>query len=199
MGKKASTFKNMTLTLFVITVVAGISLGYINEVTKGPIAQAKLERTTNALKNVLPTFDNDPIQDVRKIHAEIVKDSLEIYTAMQEGANVGWAVVASSEKGYNGLIKLMVGFDPDGNIIDIRVLEQKETPGLGTKIKGEKFKRQFRGKNPSSFDLKVKKDQGEVDALTGATITTRAFSEAVQLAYDTMIQNQTKKEIESDD
>lgn len=184
----------MTLTLIVITVVAGISLGYINEVTKGPIAQAKLERTTNALKNVLPEFDNDPIQNVFKVPAELVRDSVEIYPAFREGASVGWAVVSTSEKGYNGLIKLMVGFDPDGSIIDIRVLEQKETPGLGTKIKGEKFKRQFRGKNPSSFDLKVKKDQGEVDALTGATITTRAFSEAVQLAYDKMIQNQSKTE-----
>ncbi len=192
MAKKASTFKNMTLTLFLITVVAGISLGYINEVTKGPIAKAKLERTTNALKNVLPTFDNDPLQDILKIKAEEVKDSIEFYPAFQEGVRVGTAVVASSEKGYNGLIRLMVGFEPNGSIIDIRVLEQKETPGLGTKIKGEKFKRQFRGKNPSAFNLKVKKDQGEVDALTGATITTRAFSEAVQLAYDKMIQNQSQ-------
>jgi electron transport complex protein RnfG len=69
------------------------------------------------------------------------------------------------------------------------VLEQKETPGLGTKMKGDKFLRQFRGKDPSSFNLKPKKDGGDVDALTGATITTRAFGEATQLAYDEFMKN----------
>ena len=81
----------------------------------------------------------------------------------------------------------MVGFQPDGKINNIEVLEQKETQGLGTKMKGEKFLRQFRGKDPSAFDLKAKKDGGEVDALAGATITTRAFGEATRQAYDTFI------------
>ncbi|MBT8271616.1 MAG: FMN-binding protein, partial [Bacteroidia bacterium] len=96
--------------------------------------------------------------------------------------------------GYNGLIKIMVGFDPDGTIRNIAVLEQKETPGLGTKIKNEKFIRQFRGKHPSTFDLRVKKDKGEVDAITGATITTRAYGEAVQLAYDILTEIEPKPE-----
>ena len=84
----------------------------------------------------------------------------------------------------------MVGFHPDGTINNIAVLEQKETPGLGTKMKDEKFIRQFRDKDPATFNLKVKKDQGDVDALTGATITTRAFGEATQLAYDVFMENQ---------
>lgn len=84
----------------------------------------------------------------------------------------------------------MVGFKPDGTINNIAVLEQKETPGLGTKMKDEKFIRQFREKDPASFNLKVKKDQGDVDALTGATITTRAFGEATQMAYDVFMENQ---------
>ena len=102
----------------------------------------------------------------------------------------GVAVIGSSEKGFSGLIKIMVGFKPDGTIQNIEVLEQKETPGLGTKIKDEKFLKQFRTKNPSSFNLKVKKDGGEVDALTGATITSRAFGEATQMAYDELIKNE---------
>ncbi|MBT8259441.1 MAG: RnfABCDGE type electron transport complex subunit G [Bacteroidia bacterium] len=193
MGKKASTFTNMTLTLFVITVVAGISLGYINQVTEGPIAQAKLQRTTNALNDVLPEFNNSPIDDMWKLKTEVVKDSIEIYPGMIDGERIGSAIVASSEKGYNGLIKIMVGFKPDGSIINIRVLEQKETPGLGTKIKNEKFISQYRDKNPATFNLKVKKDKGEVDAITGATITTRAYSEAVQLAYDILMENKTQE------
>jgi electron transport complex protein RnfG len=184
MSKKASTFLSMTLTLFVTTLVAGVSLGFINDITKGPKEKAKLERKINALRSVLPEFNNNPVEQVELIKSELAKDSVEIYPAFQDEIQVGTAIVGSSEKGFSGLIKLMVGFNTDGSINSIAVLEQKETPGLGTKIKDEKFIRQFKGKHPSTFNLKVKKDQGDVDALTGATITTRAFGEATQMAYD---------------
>ena len=80
----------------------------------------------------------------------------------------------------------MVGFDESGNILDVSVLEHKETPGLGTKMDDDKFKEQFRGKNPEEFNLEVKKDGGEVDAITAATISSRAFSDGVQRAYDAL-------------
>ena len=184
MSKKASTFLSMTLTLFVTTLVAGVSLGFINDITKGPKEKAKLERKINALRSVLPEFNNNPVEQVELLKSELAKDSVEIYPAFLDEIQVGTAIVGSSEKGFSGLIKLMVGFNTDGSINSIAVLEQKETPGLGTKIKDEKFIRQFKGKHPSTFNLKVKKDQGDVDALTGATITTRAFGEATQMAYD---------------
>ena len=190
MAKKASTFLNMTITLLLITAVAGVSLGYINDITKGPIEQAKLERTTNALKNILDDFNNSPIEDVKYLKQDGATDSIAVYPALKDDQNIGTAVEGSSDKGYNGLIKILVGFNPDGTIRDIEVLEQKETPGLGTKIKGEKFRKQFWGKHPASFDLRVKKDQGEVDALTGATITTRAYTEAVEEAYKAFEESQ---------
>lgn len=190
MAKKESTFLNMTLTLFVITIVAGVSLGFINDITKGPKAAAKLARKTSAIKNVLPEFNNNPVKEVSLVKSDLAKDSIEIYTAFLNEVQAGTAVIASSQKGFSGLVKIMVGFHPDGSINNIAVLEQKETPGLGTKMKDEKFIRQFREKDPSTFNLKVKKDQGDVDALTGATITTRAFGEATQLAYDIFIENQ---------
>lgn len=193
MSKKESTFLNMTITLFVITMVAGLSLGYINDITAGPKAKAKLARKVNALKQVMAEFDNNPVEDVKMIKSGLVKDSVEIYTGTLKGVKSGTAVVGSSDKGYNGLVKLMVGFESDGSIKNIVVLEQKETPGLGTKMKGEKFLKQFRGINPSTFNLKPKKDGGEVDALTGATISTRAFGEATQLAYDEFIKNNDSK------
>lgn len=189
MSKKESTFLTMTLSLLIITLIAGISLGFINDVTKGPKAKAKLERKVNALKQVLPKFNNDVVSEVKLIKLENVKDSTEIYQATFDGKKSGSAIIGSTNKGFSGLIKIMVGFKPDGSINNISVLEQKETPGLGTKIKDEKFLKQFRGKNPSSFDLKTKKDGGQVDALTGATITTRAFGEATQQAYDVFINN----------
>jgi electron transport complex protein RnfG len=194
MSKKESTFMNMTITLLVITLIAGVSLGFINDLTVGPKAQAKLERKISALKDVLPEFNNNPVDDIKLIKSDMAKDSIEIYTAFLNEKQTGTAVVSSSEKGYSGLIKIMVGFNPDGAIKNITVLEQKETPGLGTKMKGEKFIRQFRGKHPANYNLKVKKDQGDVDALTGATITTRAFTEATQMAYDVFVENQIQSE-----
>ncbi|MDN3643947.1 RnfABCDGE type electron transport complex subunit G [Lutimonas halocynthiae] len=190
MTKKKSTFISMTLTLFAITLIAGVSLGFINDITKGPKEQAKLARKINALKNVLPEFNNNPVEDVKRIKTDLAKDSIEIYAGFLNENQSGTAVVGSSEKGFSGLVKIMVGFNPDGSIKNIAVLEQKETPGLGTKMKDEKFIKQFRGKHPSSYNLKVKKDQGDVDALTGATITTRAFGEAAQMAYDVFVENQ---------
>ena len=184
MSKKKSSFINMTLTLFVITLIAGISLGFVNDLTIGPKAQAKLERKVNALKEVLRGFDNNPVEEVIKIKSDRAKDSIEIYPGLTGEIITGTAVVGSSENGYSGLVKIMVGFNPDKTIENIVVLEQKETPGLGTKMKDDKFIRQFRGKDPSSFNMQVVKDGGDVDALTGATITTRAFCEAAQLAYD---------------
>ncbi|MCW5518461.1 RnfABCDGE type electron transport complex subunit G [Aureitalea sp. L0-47] len=194
MGKKKSTFLNMTLTLLITTVVAGVSLGFINDITKGPKAKAKLEQKINALRSVLPEFNNNPVDEVLLVKTKVARDSVELYPAFKDSTRVGTAVVGSSEKGYSGLIKIMVGFNPDGSINNIEVLEQKETPGLGTKMKEDKFIRQFRGKHPSTFSLEVKKDKGDVDALTGATITTRAFNEATQMAYDVMIEQQKNPE-----
>ncbi len=189
MSKKKDTFFNMVISLVVITIISGFALGFINDLTVGPIAEAKLERKVNALKLVLPKFDNNPVADVQKIKSEKVKDSIEIFPAYLKKEFVGAAIIGVTDKGFSGIIKIMVGFKPNGDIQNIVVLEQKETPGLGTKIKGEKFLKQFRNKNPSTFNVKVTKDGGEVDALTGATITSRAFGEAVQMAYDEFVKN----------
>lgn len=183
MRKRESTFYSMTVTLIIITVIAGVSLGLVNDITKGPKAQARLERKIKALKNVLPEFNNNPVEALKLLKVEGIEDSMEVYPGTQAETLTGIAIVGASNKGFSGLVKVMVGFDLEGNIQNIEVLEQNETPGLGTKVKEDKFLRQFRGKNPESFSLKVKKDQGDVDALTGATITTRAFNEAVQNAY----------------
>lgn len=189
MAKKKDTFLNMTLSLIGITLVAGLSLGYVNDLTVGPKAKAKLEKKINALKMVLPVFDNSPVADMQMVKSESAKDSVEIYPAFDKDIFVGAAVIGSTEKGFSGLIKIMVGFDENGDILNIEVLEQKETPGLGTKIKNDSFIEQFRGKHPETYSLKVKKDGGDIDALTGATITTRAFGEAAQMAYDEYIKN----------
>ena len=193
MSKKESTFTSMVVSLLVITLVSGFALGYVNELTIEPKAKAKLERKVNAIKQVLPEFSNNPVEQVKLIKSDKAKDSIEIYTGIMDDMPIGTAVIGSTEKGYNGLVKIMVGFNFDESIKNIVVLEQKETPGLGTKMKGEKFMRQFRGKKPSEFNLKPIKDGGDIDALAGATITTRAFGEATQLAYDVFVETQKSK------
>ncbi|SFS46157.1 RnfABCDGE type electron transport complex subunit G [Lutibacter maritimus] len=189
MSKKKDTFMNMVISLFVITIISGFSLGYVNQLTEQPIKDAKVAKKTNAIKLVLPDFDNNPVEDVVLIKSENINDSIEVYPGFANNEFVGAAVIGSSEKGFSGLVKLMIGFKASGEIQNIEVLEQKETPGLGTKMKDEKFLAQFRDKNPSTYNLKVKKDGGEVDALTGATISSRAFGEATQMAFDEFMKN----------
>jgi len=195
MSKKESSFLGMLMSLLVITLVSGLSLGYVNDLTVGPKAKAKLEKKVNALKLVLPTFDNNPVEDMKLVKSEKVADSIEIYPAYLNNEFVGAAVIGSTEKGFSGLVKIMIGFNPSGVVENVVVLEQKETPGLGTKMAEDKFLKQFKGANLSTFNLKVKKDGGEVDALTGATISTRAFCDAAQTAYEAFIKNNSQFEL----
>ncbi|CAH8284805.1 electron transport complex protein RnfG [Mariniflexile fucanivorans] len=189
MSKKESSFLGMLLSLLIITVISGFSLGFVNDLTIAPKAKAKLEKKVNALKLVLPDFDNNPVEDMKLIKSEAVADSVEIYPAYLKNEFVGAAVIGTTDKGFSGLIKIMIGFKPTGEIENVVVLEQKETPGLGTKLTEDKFLQQFKGVNISTFKLKVKKDGGDVDALTGATISSRAFCDATQMAYDAFIKN----------
>ena len=179
-----SSLKNMVLVLFVITAVTSSAVGVVYNLTKEPIANTEKQKTITALSEVLPKFDNQPNEE--KVVKEIDGQQLAIYTARLEGKTVGYAIETFTKNGFSGMVRLLVGFRTDGSIENISVLSHNETPGLGAKIaeKGSKFVAQFSGKNPESFKLFVKKDGGDVDAITASTITSRAFSEAVQLAHD---------------
>jgi len=187
MAKTESTFRNMVLSLTLISLGASACLGFVYVMTKEPIELSLLNKKLNAIKQVVPDFTNNPNEDMFRLPTG-EGDSLEIYPAKKEGEIIGYAVNTYTKTGFSGNISLMAGFKPDGTIISISVLEQKETPGLGTKMTEPGFKDQFNNKNPSEFNLKVKKDGGPVDAITSATISSRAFCDAVQRAYNT-IQN----------
>ncbi len=182
MAKKESSFLNMVITLFVITGIASLALGGVYNLTKEPIRLAKLAKAEKAIKEVIPGFDRLEIFTVKPANGT---DSLVFNCGYKNNELVGTAVESYSNKGYDPTqIKIMVGFTPDGNINNTAVIQQKETPGLGTKMTSPKFKDQFGGKNPKNFILKVKKDGGDVDAITAATISSRAFCGAIQRAYD---------------
>lgn len=185
MAKTESTFKNMVISLTLISMVASACLGFVYELTKEPIALANLNKKLVAIRQVVPDFDNDPAKEMFRLPTE-EGDSLDIYPAKKNNEIVGYAINTYTTKGFSGRIELMAGFKPDGTIINISVLEQKETPGLGTKMTEPGFKDQFREKKPDEFILKVKKDGGQVDAITAATISSRAFCDAAQRAYNTL-------------
>jgi electron transport complex protein RnfG len=185
MAKKESTFINMVLTLFVVTALAALALGGVYNVTKEPIEIAKRQKVERAIGEVLPEFDE--IKEY-KVLPEGGKDSLTFYEATKAGNPVGTAVRTYTDEGFSGRFWIMVGFT-DGDVISgTSVLEHKETPGLGDKMKKEKsdWANQFDGKNLNEFQLKVKKDGGPVDAITAATISSRAFCDAIERAYGEM-------------
>jgi electron transport complex protein RnfG len=185
MAKTESTLKNMVLSLTLISLGASACLGFVYELTKGPIELSVLNKKLEAIKQVVPEFNNNPDAEMFRL-ATGEGDSLDIYPGKMDGVITGYAVNTYTNSGFSGYIGLMAGFMPDGSIINITVLSQKETPGLGTKMADAEFKDQFNGKNPSGFQLKVKKDGGPVDAITAATISSRAFCDAVQRAYNTL-------------
>lgn len=187
MAKKLeSTFINMVVVLFSITLVAAVSLAYVYKITKEPIAQTALDKKLNAIANVVDEFDNNPNDEMYKVMSYDNADSLEFYPAKKDGKLIGYAIKTFTMKGFSGLIELMVGFKSDNSINSIAVLWHAETPGLGTKMKDDKFKNQFKNKHPKDFNIKVRQDGGEIDAITAATISSRAFSDAVDRAFKTL-------------
>ncbi len=183
---KESTFINMSVTLFAVCLIASAILGGVYAVTKEPIAMAQLAKINGAIGGVVPEFDNAPSDE--KFEVEVNGKKSVIYPAKKGGEIVGYAVEASTSNGFGGNITLMVGFKPDGSIVKTSVISHAETPGLGAKITDSEshFITQFEGKNPSdpNFKMVVKKDGGNVDAITASTITSRAFCDAVKNAYD---------------
>jgi len=190
MAKKESTFMSMVATLFTVTLVAAGLLGTVYALTKEPIRLAELKKKNEAIQVVVPGFDNEPSQEVKSVFMD--GDSLYLYTARKGDEVLGTAVETFTNQGFNGRFKLMVGFKPDGTIIDIAVIQQSETPGLGSKMEKGKsdFSLQFMGKNPATFKLAVKKDRGDVDAITASTITSRAYCDAVARAYRAFMESQ---------
>ena len=176
-----SSLKNMVLVLFTITLLSSAAVGGVYMLTKEPIAQAKVAAVNNALKQVLPEYEATTSQDI-----EVNTLPIKVHTATVADKAVGYAVESISKNGFGGEVRLMVGFDTEGTILNINVLEQKETPGLGTKMadEGNVLLASLKDKNAAQINLTVKKDGGDIDALTAATISSRAYAEAVAVAYE---------------
>jgi len=167
------------LVLGVICLAATLVLAVTYEITKPKIEGQLKTEERDALKSIMPSADS---------FSEKVRDGIEYFEALKGRTVVGYCVRVLGS-GYNGYIRIIAGVDSNGTIQGVAILEHSETPGLGAKINeiksGESepwFLKQFKGKN--ARDIAVKKD---IDAITGATISSKAVTDAVRKTVDDLL------------
>ena len=198
MNKNSTNMFYLGLVLCLVCAAAAGIMGSAAALTKEPIAKAKRMKVADGLRQVLPAFDNDPMQDARKI------GDVQFYHAVKDGKTVGYAAETRVSSGYGGKIEALISFHPDGTIRTFIITGHSETPGLGSNaadrvrkktlaglIRGEKtppglppnrILDQYAGHSKSARDpwkqpWKLKKDGGDADYITGATISSRAVNE----------------------
>lgn len=168
------------LTLLLVTAIAGAALSLVNNITKPRIEEQKRLVTERALISALPNADKRAIDPFPNA------DSVKYYIGYKDTSRqefVGYAFVAKGA-GYSSTIETMVGVDSTGSVIGIKIMQQVETPGLGTKIEEVKygqnyawFQQQFIDKLANS--VAVDKDNGKITSVTGATISSRAVANSI--------------------
>lgn len=187
MKKLESTITNMVVVLVGVAVVTGCILAYVNHVTTGPIEEQNKKTLADGIKAVMGggEITVGEQQDVT-LQDNSGKDMNFVVYQIKNGEEYLGAAVQSTTGGFGGDLKVLVGFNPDGDILGYTVLAHAETPGLGAKA-GDWFqetgKASIIGLNPEKANLTVSKDGGDIDAITASTITSRAFLLAVTNAY----------------
>jgi electron transport complex protein RnfG len=172
--KEDSVFK-MVVVLTLACLISGIALAYTYSITKERIIAAEASARLSSVRTVLPPFDGEP----KELTLSVDGVSQTFFVGEKEGALVGVAI-ATKAIGYGGDVNILVGINPEGAITGMALLQHQETPGLGTKAGEPKFMSQFFGKKLTdvSDSIEVTKDGGSIDAVTAATITSRAVAKA---------------------
>lgn len=190
MKKLTSTLPHMILSLGLVSIIAAALLGGMYVITKEPIARQEKESRIEAIRRVAPAFDNDPEADAVEITTPS-GHSCTVYPAILSGRFNGAAIATSTMEGFGGEIRIMAGFTADGAVKDYQVMSHAETPGLGSKMqlwfRDPKGARSVIGKSPATTSFYVVKDKeqkGEIDGITAATISSRAFLGALREAFD---------------
>lgn len=193
-NKKAeSTIIKDAVMLFFITIIAGILLGYVNQLTKEPIAAAERKAKEEAYQLVMEQaegFEEDTAltEKMKAATPEGAAFSEVMAAKDKNGDLVGYVMTLISKEGYGGDITLSLGVDMTGTITAIEVISQSETAGLGANCTKEDFKSRFSGIKTEDT-LQVTKDGGTIDAMSGATITSRAVTKAVNAGYHFILEN----------
>ncbi|QUI23325.1 RnfABCDGE type electron transport complex subunit G [Vallitalea pronyensis] len=165
------------LILFTITIVAGLLLGLTFSITKEPITQQKIKTRDAALKTVLGDADFQEMDTTLSEASNITN----IFSAKKEGKLSGYAFKLETKEGYGGKIEIIVGIEISGVVSGIDIIKHSETPGLGAKADKDPFKDQFKGKPTENLVVIKAGTPGndEIDSISGATITSRAVTDAV--------------------
>ena len=192
-----SGFMKDALVLFAITLVSGLCLGFVYDITKGPIEQATIDKNNRTYQEVLSAASSftDVEGSVEKIAELAASGELAGFGGVAiesvlvgtdaSGAEVGHVINSLSNDSYGGAVKISVGFDAEGTITGVGIREINDTPGLGLKAKDAKFKDQYIGKNADTLvvtKLGASADH-EIDAISGATVTSNAVTNAVNAAF----------------
>ncbi|WP_295434944.1 RnfABCDGE type electron transport complex subunit G [uncultured Prevotella sp.] len=187
MKKLESSITNMVLVLVGVALITGGILAYVNHITEEPIKLQASKTLADGIKSVmggvqLTVAEDDTIRQTIKGKEAI----FVVHKTVDVNKQDLGAAVESITSGFGGDLKVLVGFDTEGNILGYTILQHSETPGLGAKA-DKWFQKDGKGNiigmNPEKNNLTVKKDGGDVDAITASTITSRAFLLAVNQAY----------------
>lgn len=185
---KKSDIPNIIKTgviLFIITGVAAFILAAVNSVTEPIISANEAQKQELAMKKVLPaaeSFDNNGMMDY--VTNEIVTDA---YSAEKDGEIFGYAVIVKP-MGYGGEISMVVGVDRNGNVAGVDITSQSETAGLGANCTKDEFKDKFIGKTEGIEVVKNNAKDNQIDAMTSATITSKAVTQGVNAAIEAAMQ-----------
>ncbi|MGN1375337.1 MAG: RnfABCDGE type electron transport complex subunit G [Prevotella sp.] len=188
MKKLESTITNMVLVLVGVALITGCILAYVNHITEAPIKEQAVKTLAEGIKSVMGGVELSVAKD------DTVKQNIEgketvfvVHKVVDKNNSDLGCAIESTTGGFGGDLKLLVGFDTTGNILGYTILQHAETPGLGAKA-DQWFQKDGKGsiigKNPGKDNLTVKKDGGDIDAITASTITSRAFLLAVTQAYN---------------
>ena len=189
-----SGFMKDAFILFAITLISGIALGGVYEVTKGPIEQATIEANNKTYRGVFPeasSFEESSDIDLEACNTELAASAFggvgveAVMVAKDEaGSDLGYVINSYSNDSYGGKVAISVGIKDDGSITSIGFREISDTPGLGLKAKEDPFRTQYDGKTASELTVVKGGNAGdaEINAISGATITSNAVTNAVNAA-----------------
>lgn len=186
----------LVFVLTTICFVAAFALSQVFELTKEPIAHQKRLEVLKAIRAVLPDIDNEPDKDA--VHLQVDSTShdeskeVTFFRGRLNSELTGVAFVVESREGYGGRIEIMLGVDPQGTILGVEILSHLETPGLGSKITEKLFRQQFVGRGLKDTRWAVRKDGGDIDQITGATVSPRAVVKAIHEGLEIYRKNQAK-------
>lgn len=176
----------MVVVLFVICSTSGVVLSYVNETTQEPREYSYIKFVQEpSMKAVLSDYDNDPIKERIKLAVGEDEEGNPVEVVVfpaKKGGETHAIAYSAAAKGYNDLIEVMIGVNPDGTLTGISIMTHIETPGLGARIVEPEFTDQFAGLDLDTANLSA--EGGKVDTLSGATSSTVGVVTAVRAALE---------------